>query len=345
MNNSDLKELRGRANMSMNAEGTVIKGDRLGQYIVVTPCKDEEETLPNLIQSMAVQTHKPILWVIVDDGSTDNTKEIIFDVEKRYNWIKSLFLNNEEGYNVGGHLAHVCNKGFEYAKAHCIDNDLEYDYIALIDADNIPERDYFMKLIERFRGDTNLGLISGNSSYVDVTKSRENIGDNEDLFTHYKQYIYKVQEGREDLPMGSARIWKRECFEDTGGGYAIAQAPDSISIIKAKLKGWDTKRYMDIEVVEREGQLKPGRWNGNFLVGETNYYRGLPIYIALLKSINYSFRRPYYIGIAYFSGYFKSWIFRKEKIDDDEILDYYRNTRPKELWVRIFKKPREHLKK
>ena len=60
------------------------------QYIVVTPCRNEEKNLPNLMQSMTAQTIKPALWVIVDDGSTDRTPEIIEKAKEKYDWIKSI---------------------------------------------------------------------------------------------------------------------------------------------------------------------------------------------------------------------------------------------------------------
>jgi len=131
--------------------------------------------------------------------------------------------------------------------------------------------------------------------------------------------------------MGSARMWRKECFEATGGGYPIAKAPDNVANIKAKLRGWDTKRFMDIMVIERRGQSKQGLWAGYTEVGESNYYRGYTFRIAILKALNYSFKKPYYIGIAYLWGYIKSVIYRKERIKDEEILKYYRYERPQEL--------------
>jgi len=60
------------------------------RYIVVTPCRNEEKNLPNLVQSMTAQTIKPLLWVIVDGGSTDRTPEIITEVAQKYEWINFL---------------------------------------------------------------------------------------------------------------------------------------------------------------------------------------------------------------------------------------------------------------
>ena len=302
------------------------------RYILITPCKNEGKNLPNLFRSMIVQSIKPVLWVIVDDGSTDRTEEIIAEAGKNYGWIKGIYSRENEDYDVGTHLAVVCNMGFEFAKDYCSEDSIKYEYIGLIDADNIPEVDYFKKLIGEFKNNAKLGIASGNSAYVDREKINDISRDeNADIFEIYKKYITEIQTGREDLPMGSARMWRRECFEETGGSYPIAKAPDNVANAKAKLRGWDTKRFRDIMVIERRGQSKRGLWTGYNQVGESNYYRGFAFHIAILKALNYSLKSPYYLGIAYLWGYIKSFIYRKERINDDEILKYYCYERPQEL--------------
>ena len=316
------------------------------RYILITPCKNEEVNLPNLIRSMITQSLKPVLWVIIDDGSTDRTGEIIADAEKNYGWIKGIYLRENEDYDVGTHLAVVCNNGFKFAQDYCSESNIKYEYVALIDADNIPEKKYFEKLISEFKKNAKLGIASGNSAYVDIEKIRDISRDeNEDIFGIYKEYITEIQGGREDLPMGSARMWSRECFETMGGGYPIAKAPDNVANARAKLSGWDTKRFRDIKVIERRGQLKPGLWTGYSQVGETNYYRGFAFHIAILKAMTYTLKGPYYTGIAYLWGYVKSFIYRKEQINDDEILNYYRHERPQELRAYYKKKIKRALRR
>ena len=62
-------------------------------YILVTPCKNEEESLPELARSVVNQAIKPKMWVIVDDGSTDRTPEILRDLALKHNWIQNIRLN------------------------------------------------------------------------------------------------------------------------------------------------------------------------------------------------------------------------------------------------------------
>ena len=138
------------------------------------------------------------------------------------------------------------------------------------------------------------------------------------------------QKSREDLPMGSARVWRKACFEETDG-YLPVPLPDSVSNAMAKLKGWKTRRFMGIRVIERHGLKKQGLWGGYKEKGESYFFLGQSFPLAVLKALKYTFTRPYYPGIAYLWGHIKSIIYRKERINDAEILKYYLYTRPQEL--------------
>jgi len=289
------------------------------------------------VQSITVQTIGPVLWVIVDDGSTDKTGEVILEAEKRYDWIQMIQLKKNEEY-MGTHIAYVCNTGFEFAKEYCAKNKISYDYIALVDADNILEARYFEKLIEEFEEDEKMGIASGNSMFVDIESILDDLRAKNPNVTVMDAEFWQIwdsnttehQKGREDLPIGSARVWRRECFEETGG-YQPVPLPDSVSNAMAKIKGWRTRCFMDIRVMERHGLKKQGMWKGYKEKGESYYLLGQSLFLAVLKALKYTFKRPYYIGLAYFLGYIKPFVCRKERVNDDEIKHYYKYMRTREL--------------
>jgi glycosyltransferase involved in cell wall biosynthesis len=268
------------------------------RYIVVTPCRNEEKNLSNLVQSILAQAIRPALWVIVDDGSTDKTREIIAEAEKNYGWIKGVHLEEHKDY-MGTHISYVCDNGFEFAKEYCNQKDIPYGYIALVDADNILEERYFEKLIEEFEKDEKLGIASGNSASADIdnlldvlrAKNPEVTVMDSEFWQLWSSSFMQIQNSREDLPMGSARMWRRECFEETGGYLPVA-LPDSVSNAKAKMKGWRTKRFMDIRIAERPGLEKQGLWKGYKEKGESLFFMGQPLSFAVLKALNYSLKRP-----------------------------------------------------
>ena len=66
-------------------------------YILITPAKNEEKYLLNVAESVISQTQRPVLWVIVDDGSTDNSPAIIKNLEKHHDWIQSFACRSIHG--------------------------------------------------------------------------------------------------------------------------------------------------------------------------------------------------------------------------------------------------------
>jgi len=162
-------------------------------YILITPCKNEEESLPKLAESVIDQTIPPKLWVIVDDGSTDGTSEILQKLTADQNWIKTIVLN-ENVRDLGIHIAHVYRTGFDYAIDYCMNNDLELDFIGIVDADIILDANYFESLIDEFERNTTLGIASGRIG---------NIVDGEVIWS----------EVNANLPSGGARLWRKKMLQ------------------------------------------------------------------------------------------------------------------------------------
>ena len=135
-------------------------------YILVTAAKNEGKNLPELIQSVAEQTIKPLLWVIVDDASTDNTPQILEEASRRYEWIKTIRLEERGGRDLGFHLSRVVKMAFDFAVDYCREKGLDYEYIGNIDGDMIIEREFFEKLIREFEKDSKLGIAGSGAQYI-----------------------------------------------------------------------------------------------------------------------------------------------------------------------------------
>ena len=283
------------------------------KYIMLTPIKNEEANLPNLIQSIVDQTVKPVLWVLVDDGSTDNAPEIIKKAIKKHKWIQSIRLGESER-DLGLHLASVMRDGLDFAIDYCVKNKIDYSYLANLDADLILPNSFFESILKEFEKDSKLGIASGGTKHI--------IGDR----IRYAQV-------EEDEPSGGHMLIRRACFEDCGS-YPLSYSSDSVLKAKARLRGWKTKRFEENIVTEiRDVSSAEGYWKGYVYKGKESYYLNLHPLHVIIKSVIYTFRSPYYIGIAYFLGYFSDFIYRKEQIDDDEIKGYFWNK-----WKEVIKK-------
>ena len=110
------------------------------RYVVITPVRDEEAYLRFTLESMIAQTVRPIEWIIVDDGSSDGTGEILDDYSRRRSWIRGLHRENRGFRKSGGGVVEAFNAG--YAALATAD----WDYIVKLDGDLTFEPDYFQKV-------------------------------------------------------------------------------------------------------------------------------------------------------------------------------------------------------
>lgn len=286
-------------------------GDTSEDYIVVTPAKNEENNLLDVADSLIKQTIKPKLWLIVDDGSTDGTPVITKNLEYKYNWIKTIRLPPRPR-DITFHYAYVCKRGFDYIIEYCEKIAIDYEFIGLLDADTVLVNNYFGNLINEFKKDKNLGIASGGIYY--------NINGK-----------LKWLKGFENLPAGTGRVWRKDCFFDTGG-YLVEPSPDSISNVKAVLRGWKTRKFKHIIAVQKRWTSSAeGLWKGYKINGKMAYYLNKHPILVLLNTIYFATKKPHYMSLAFLYGYLVAFFKKEGQIKNKEIKDYYWRTRPREL--------------
>ena len=276
-----------------------------GRYILVTAAKNEGENLPKLIQAVAEQTIKPVLWVIADDGSTDNTPEIIKEAMRKYKWIQSIRLNSKNK-DIGIHLSWVMMKVTKFATEYCKARRIDYEYIGNVDGDIIIERAFFEKLIKEFEKDPKLGIAGSGTQYVKGDKIIQ-------------------PKGNEEEPSGGDMLIRRECFEDCGG-IQLSCCWDSVLKAKARLRGWKTRRFEYVKAIETRIPGSENYWERGMHGGESAYHLNMhPLHVTIKSMKLLFFEKPHYRGLAYMLGYIISFIKRKEKIADEEIQKYFWN--------------------
>lgn len=274
-------------------------------YILITPAKNEGENIGSCIHSVLSQTVIPVLWVLVDDGSTDSTYDIIQDARNEHHWIECIKLN-DTGRDLTIHISKVIKNGFDFAVEHCRQNNIEYNYIAFLDADMIiKDKDFFEMLIINFEKDNQLGMASGQILILEDPKNP------------------CIEKRRTDTVSGGEMICKREFFEEING-FPLSFAWESVLRVKAVLNGWKVERFEGITVFQtRETGSAEGIKKGYYIKGASEYYLNYNPLIVLAKGIKYCYKRPYYIGIVYLYGYFSSLIRGKDQIKDKAIRRYF----------------------
>lgn len=249
------------------------------------------------------------MWLIVDDGSTDNTPQIIQNLEYDFKWIKSVRLPPHPR-DLFYHYSFVCKNGFDNAVDLAVKNNINFQYIGLVDADTVLDERYFEILVSEFINDNTLGIASGNIYDTNNGQIEENTAGH--------------------LPRGTGRLWTKKCFFETDG-YIVEAAAHSISNVKAILRGYSIKKFDNIIAVQqRPTRSAEGLWRTYMKDGWLAYYLNKHPLLILLNVVWFSTRRPFYLGIPYLFGYLESLFARCQKINDDEIKEYYWNVRLRE---------------
>lgn len=251
-------------------------------YLIITPCRDEAAFLPRTIASVAAQTIQPKKWIIIDDGSTDQTPQILEEAASRYPFIQVMRCDPRRKRNVGPGVIETFRVGLEQV------NLSEYEFLCKLDADLEFSPVYFERLINEFANDPWLGTISGKTYLKDEQGEREeHIGD--------------------ENSVGAAKLYRRECFEDIGG-FVPYVGWDALDGHMCRIKGWKARSIHDQEVrihhLRRIGSSQNSFWEGRLRWGRGKYFIGSAWYYVLAAGAFRMFERPYILsGVGIVLGY------------------------------------------
>jgi glycosyltransferase involved in cell wall biosynthesis len=277
------------------------------EFILMTPAKDEEKFLPLVIKSLVKSEKLPILWLIVNDGSTDDTLKIIKKASNDFNFIKYISIKNKGKRDLIYRISYVCKLGFEYAINYAKNNGIKWNYIGILDADIMITKNYFKGIINEMDKNPKIGISSGK------------------LLSYTNKQI-KLIKYFDNIPTGGARIWSKNCFLKTR--YTISQSPDSVSTAKANIFGWETKRFKNYLAYElRETSSAEGLWRGNMVNGLSSYYLNYHPILLLFTLVTLFSKKRFYLIVPFISGYLISVVKKYPKIEDKEVKYYFWHTR------------------
>lgn len=274
------------------------------RYALVTPCRNEAKTLATTLETTIAQTILPARWVIVDDGSSDETPRILAEYAARHPWIEIVTRADRGARAVGPGVIEAFYEGLSR-----LDLD-HYDYVCKYDADlEMPPR-YFERAMERMEADPFLGNVSG--------KMQERQPDGS-LVTFFM--------GDENA-IGAIKFYRVDCFRQIGG-FVRELAWDGIDGHLCRMHGWIACSVDDPEM--RFVHLRPmGSSQDDILVGRQRwgrgkYFMGSAWYYVLAASVFRMKDRPFVRGGAnIFYGYVKSAQQRLRRYDNPRYLSYVR---------------------
>jgi glycosyltransferase involved in cell wall biosynthesis len=280
------------------------------RYAIVTPVKNEESFLGGMIDSVVRQTVLPRRWIIVNDGSTDRTGEIIRDAESRWNWIT--------GVTIGSGSAHR-KPGGEGVVHHGLKRlDLEeFDFLARLDGDVSFEPDYFERLFREFEADPRLGIASG----VCYVRKKGKLAEEKNPRFHTR---------------GPLKTYRVACFREIGE-LEKGLGWDIVDEIRANMLGWRTRNFPELKAIHhRPTMTASGALKGKINTGIANYFAGYHPLFMLARAARNVVRPPYLLGgiwmlYGYLSGYLKSL----PRVRDPELIRYVR----RQQWNRLTGRP------
>lgn len=286
------------------------------KYVLVTPARNESAFIENTIQSMIKQTVPPLKWVIVNDGSTDNTREIVGKyVGPQYPWIELAEMPQRRDRSFAAKVV-AFNAGFERVK------DLPFDVVGNLDGDTSFEPDHFEFLMRKFAEDPTLGVAG--------TVFREEGGYNSEKDSF---------EGRKHVS-GQCQLFRRQCWEDIGG-YIPHRAGgiDWMAVVTARMKGWNTESFRERWFFHHRhlGTAERSIFASNFSYGEKDYYLGGHPLWEIFRVAYRTVKWPYVIGGAGLGlGYCWAFIRRTPRPVSKELMKFHRKEQMQKLRA-IFK--------
>ncbi|WP_250433642.1 glycosyltransferase [Hanstruepera flava] len=266
---------------------------------LVTPLKDEFNNIDKFLDSLASQSTPIKCLVIVENDSTDGSKEYLDKISsiKNVSQFKVININFEDKtYRVGKKYATIIDTGFQYLKKQDFYNSL--DYIGILDCDVFPEKEYYYKITNFLKSNPKIGISSG------LTYTEEG----------------QLHIADPNFVRGNSRLWKKDCLDQAG--YIIAYTADTVSIALAHLKGWKTVTLKSARVVSREVNVRIANSRNK---GYHAYYRGHTLFYVFLKSMYLvMFKSRAKMGYEFFVGYLNAIINQKPRVENQEVRKYFR---------------------
>jgi glycosyltransferase involved in cell wall biosynthesis len=288
-------------------------------YVLITPARNEAEFIAQTIESVVKQTVPPVRWVIVSDGSTDGTDDIVKKYAAEYKWIELVRMPERAERHFAGKV-YAFNAGYARVK------DLKYDIIGNLDADISFEQNHFEFLLGKFADNPLLG-VAGTAFIEDSTIA-------------YNYTFVNVEH-----VSGQCQLFRRECFEEIGGYTPIKGGGiDWTAVTTARMKGWKTRTFTEKTFMHhrRMGTAMSTVLESKFRWGKQDYYLGSHLVWEVFRSIYQMTKKPYIIGgFMILIGYIGAFLFRFKRPISKELVKFRRKEQMARL-IKIFS-PNQYL--
>lgn len=294
--------------MKGNSEHTSTTDSRC-RYVLITPARNEEEYIELTIQSMIRQTCKPMKWVVVSDGSTDRTDEIVGKYLPEHPWMELIRTTERESRNFGGKVR-AFNAGYERVRP------LPFDIVGNLDADISFSPDLFEFLLGKFADNPLLGVAGA-------------------ALMEKGSVVYNYDIVNVEHVSGACQLFRRRCYEEIGGYQSISGGGiDWTAVTTARMMGWQTRTFPESSFLHHRtmGTGKGSVLGSRFRFGKQDYYLGGHPLWEVFRGCYQMTKQPYLLGGAFLlCGYAWGWLSGTKRPISDQLVAFRRKEQMERL--------------
>jgi glycosyltransferase involved in cell wall biosynthesis len=281
-------------------------------YLLISPCRDEAQYMRETLDSIVGQSVRPGKWLIVDDGSTDETPAILAEYQAKYAWIEVLTRDNRGRRSVGPGVIEAFYAGYASIRPD------DYEFLCKLDLDlRIPPR-YFEILIERMRENPRIGTCSG-KAYVEEEG----------------RLVFERQ--GDDVSIGMTKFYRVSCFKEIGG-FVREVMWDGIDCHRCRMLGWKACSWdeLDLRIVHLRpmGSSQQSIYVGRMRHGFGQYFMGTGFLFMAVSAMSRMNQKPYVLGsLAMLWGWIRSALKGLPRYQDTEFRRFLNRYQRRALLV------------
>jgi biofilm PGA synthesis N-glycosyltransferase PgaC len=274
------------------------------RYVLISPCRDEADFMERTLDSVVGQSIPPAKWIIVDDGSSDATPQILAKYQKKHDWIEVVTRRDRGKRSVGPGVVDAFYAGYALVK------DADYPYLCKLDLDLLLPPRYFEILIQRMEADPTIATCSG-KAYIE------------------ENGVLVDERHGDDTSLGMTKFYRASCFKAIGG-FVREVMWDGIDCHKCRMNGWTACSWDEPELrfvhLRPMGSSQVSIYTGRMRHGFGQYFMGTSLLFMIASAVFRLNQKPYVIGsAALLWGYLKSALQRKPRYQDPEFRKFLRN--------------------
>ena len=261
-------------------------------YAVITPVRDEARHLPRLAEALDSQQLRPRRWVIVDDGSTDGTRALAAELERRHDWVMAIDSGASHERARGAPIVEAFNTGLERL-------DGADEFVVKLDADLYLPPHYFAWVADTFEADPRAGIVGGTVLVHDGER-------------------WRLDKVSSRAVHGVAKAYRTACLTRMGGLRA-SMGWDGIDDYAARARGWRSRVLSELTILHYDQRGSKQRWwRSRFEEGLGAHYMGYrPDFLALRAAYRMVVERPPVLGgLLLAAGYAWGHLRRRPQVPD-----------------------------